>query len=41
MGDLKEAEGYLKAIADPVYYDKSIALLKAIEVCRTNEWACE
>jgi tetratricopeptide (TPR) repeat protein len=41
VGDLDEAESYLKAIADPLFYDKSISLMKAIEVCRTNDWACE
>jgi tetratricopeptide (TPR) repeat protein len=41
VGDLSEAEPYLKGISDPLYYDKSIALVKAIDTCRTNEWACE
>lgn len=41
VGDLTEAEAYLKGIADPLFYEKSISLLKAIEVCRTDRWACE
>jgi tetratricopeptide (TPR) repeat protein len=41
VGELDRAERFLKGISDAACYDRSIALLKAIETCRNSEWMCE